>query len=81
MFKVHAFLDGRMVANQRMEHIPIKGDTVRLPGNEGEVFSLVTEVIHCWDESSTDGQRVNIRLESLATKPAAEDSPAAPSAA
>lgn len=60
MFKVHGFLDGKMVINRRMEHIPRIGDTARF---SGERYALVTEVVWCMDESSEDGQRVNLRFE------------------
>ena len=60
MYKVHGYLDGKRVINYRMEHLPRLGDTVRF---EGERYGIVTEVIWCMDEPSSDGQRVNLRIE------------------
>ncbi len=66
MFKVHGFLDGKMVMKQRMEHLPRNGDTMRLTG---ERYAKVTEVIWCMDEQddtpSFEGQRVNLRMVSI----------------
>lgn len=59
MYKVHAYLGDRMVANRRFQHLPRKGDTVRL---DGEQCVIVTEVVWCFDEESDEGQRVNLRL-------------------
>ena len=60
MFKVHGYLDGKRVINWRMEHLPRTGDTVRFAG---EKYAKVTEVIWCMDEESSEGQRVNVRME------------------
>lgn len=62
MFKVHGFLDGSKVINWRMEHIPIVGDTMRF---YGERYGKVTEVVWCMDEQDREGQRVNIKIESI----------------
>lgn len=59
MFKVHGYLDGKMVINWRMEHLPRNGDTIRFVGK----YAKVTEVIWCMDEKSDEGQRVNLRME------------------
>lgn len=61
MFKVHGYLDEKRVINWRMEHLPRVGDTMRF---EGERYGKVTEVIWCMDEPSSEGQRVNLRIES-----------------
>jgi hypothetical protein len=61
MFKVHGFLDNKRVINGRMAHLPRVGETVRLAGDS---YGIVTEVIWCMDESTQEGQRVNIRMES-----------------
>lgn len=63
MFKVHAFLDDKRVLNRRLEHIPRAGDIMRL--REGQ-YGIVTEVVWCMDEDDSEGQRVNIRIESEA---------------
>ena len=63
MYKVHGYLDDKMVMKRRMEHIPRVGDTVRFPK---EQYAKVTEVVWCFDEESPEGQRVNIRIESEA---------------
>lgn len=65
MFKVHGFLDKKLVINWRMEHLPRIGDTVRFAG---ERYGKVTEVIWCMDEESPEGQRVNIRIETEAAR-------------
>lgn len=66
MYKVHGYLNGEMVINWRMEHLPRNGDTVRFaPGMHANNFAKVTEVIWCMDEKSDEGQRVNLRMESL----------------
>lgn len=62
MFKVHGFLDGSKVINWRMEHIPIVGDIMRF---SGERYGEVTEVVWCMDEQDREGQRVNIKIESV----------------
>ena len=70
MFKVHGFLDDKMVIRQRMEHLPRCGDTVRL---SGERYAKVAEVIWCMDEQndtpSFEGQRINLRMETLTDPP------------
>lgn len=63
MYKVHGYLDTEMVINWRMPHLPRNGDTMRF---EGERYGKVTEVVWCMDEKSDEGQRVNIRIESIA---------------
>jgi hypothetical protein len=62
MYKVHGFVDDKMVLNQRMEHIPNVGDTMRFAG---ERYAKVLEVIWCMDEETTsfEGQRINLRME------------------
>lgn len=62
MFKVHAFVDNRKIIQWRMQHIPAKGDIVRIAK---DAYCVVTEVVWCLDEESTDGQRVNLALESV----------------
>lgn len=60
MYKVHVFLDNRKIIQQRMQHIPARGDIVRI----GEdTYCLVTEITWCFDEESDEGQRVNLVLE------------------
>lgn len=61
MFKVHGYLDNKRVINRQMEHIPNVGDTMRF---DKEQYATVTEVVWCMDESSVEGQRINIRVES-----------------
>jgi len=64
MFKVHGFLDDKMVIKWRMVHIPRVGDTVRF---SDEKYGIVKEVVWCMDEpeyKSQEIQRVNIRIES-----------------
>ena len=67
MFKVHAYLmvkpRPKRVIDWRMPHLPHLGDTIRLCG---EKYAKVTEVIWCMDEDSSEGQRVNLRLEPIA---------------
>ena len=63
MFKVHGFLDDKMVIHRRMAHLPRLGDTMRFTE---EKYGKVTEVIWCMDEESGEGQRVNVRIESEA---------------
>lgn len=60
MFKVHAYLDTEPYLNRRMEHLPRVGDTLRF---SGERYLKVTEVVWCLDEESSEGTRVNLRLE------------------
>lgn len=64
MFKVHGYLDNKRVINWRMEHIPRVGETMRFAG---EKYATVTEVVWCMDEDCNEGQRVNIRTESIAS--------------
>lgn len=61
MLKVHGYLDGELVINWRVEHLPRVGDKVRF---DGEVYGKVTEIIWCMDEPHREGQRVNLRIES-----------------
>lgn len=65
MFKVHGYLDGQKIIDWRMQHLPRAGDTVRI---EADQYAKVTEVIWCLDEPSTEGERVNLRMESEAAK-------------
>lgn len=66
MFKVHGFLDHKMIIRQQMAHLPRVGDTMRF---SGERYGKVTEVIWCMDEQEDspafEGQRVNLRIESI----------------
>ena len=61
MFKVHGYLDNKKIIDWRMDSIPRLGDTMRF---SGERYGKVTEVIWCMDESSPEGQRINLRIES-----------------
>lgn len=63
MFKVHGYLDNKLVINRCMDHLPRTGDTMRFTDDK---YAQVTEVIWCMDEYSDGGQRVNIRIESEA---------------
>ena len=63
MFNIHCYLDGKRTGGFLYQGVPRVGDTIRF---SGERYGKVTEVIWCADESATDGQRVNLRLESIA---------------
>ena len=62
MYKVHGIYDNRKVFERRLQHLPRKGELIRL---DGVVFYVVVEVVWCLDESeySGDDVRVNIALE------------------
>lgn len=60
MFKVHAFVGNHKIIQWRMQHIPAKGDIVRVAK---DAYFVVAEVIWCLDEESTEGQGVNLVLE------------------
>lgn len=62
MFKVHGYLDNKLVMNCSTPHIPSVGDTVRFNATS---YGTVTEVIWCLDEPDGYGQRVNLRIVSL----------------
>ena len=62
MFKIRGYLDNKMAINCRMQHLPRVGDTMRF---EGERYGTVAEVVWCMDEESHEGQRVNIRVQSI----------------
>lgn len=62
MFKVHGYLNNKIVINWRMLHLPRMGDTVRFSPKK---YGKVTEIVWCLDEESSEGQRVNIRMRSL----------------
>ena len=66
MYKVHGFLDDKMILRERMEHLPRTGDTMRFGG---ERYGKVKEVIWCMDERDEtpvcEGQRVNLRIETI----------------
>jgi len=64
-FNVHGYLDNKKIIDWTMAHIPRIGDTMRFSGDR---YGKVTEVVWCMDEDTSDGQRVNIRIESLAAK-------------
>jgi hypothetical protein len=64
MFKVHGFVDDELRIRRQMPSIPRAGDTMRLTE---EKYATVTEVIWCMDEPSNEGQRINLRMESLPT--------------
>lgn len=63
MFNIHCYLDGKRTGGFLYQGVPRVGDTIRF---SGERYGEVTEVIWCADEPATDGQRVNLRLESIA---------------
>ena len=60
MYKVKGFLNGTLVIDWRLAHLPRQGDTVRFCG---EKYGIVKEVIWCVDEDSPEGERVNLRIE------------------
>lgn len=60
MFKVHGYLDGKLVINWRMDFIPRVGEIVRF---DPTTFGKVVEVAWCLDEERTEGEGVNIRME------------------
>ena len=62
MYKVHGYLDGKRVINWRMQHLPRTGDTMRF---SEEKYGTVKEVVWCMDEKDDEGQRVNLRIESV----------------
>ena len=62
MFNLQLFLDGRLYNRFHWNHIPSVGDTIRLDTGQ---YGRVTEIIWCADESTTNGQRVNIRVETF----------------
>lgn len=63
MFNVHCYLDGKRTGGFLYQHVPRVGDTMRF---DGDRYGKVTEVIWCMDEPTADGQRVNLRVESIA---------------
>jgi len=65
MFNVHCYLDGKRTGGFLYQHIPRVGDTMRF---DGDRYGKVTEVIWCMDEPTADGQRVNLRVESIAAQ-------------
>ncbi len=65
MYKVHGYLDGKRVINWRMQHLPRCGDTMRF---SDENYGTVKEVVWCIDEDDKEGQRVNLRIESISDK-------------
>lgn len=62
MFGVSGFIDGLLVLDQSMYHLPRTGETIRL---EPEVIAKVVEVIGCMDEGVDNiyRQRINLRME------------------
>lgn len=60
MFETHIFVDGKLARVPVLQHCPRLGDTLRLSEKQ---FVIVTELVWCLDESSSLGQRVNIRTE------------------
>lgn len=62
MFNVHCYFDDERVTGGVYEHLPRVGDTMRF---DGKSYGKVTEVIWCMDEPRTNGQRVNLRVESI----------------
>ena len=62
MYKVHAYLDGKKVIDWRMQHLPRTGDTMRFSEDK---YGTVKEVVWCMDEDDKEGQRVNLRIESV----------------
>lgn len=61
-YKVHGYLDRMLLFYWKVEHLPRHGDTVRVGRDR---YAKVTEVIWCMDEEWPDGQRVNLRMESI----------------
>ncbi len=70
MYKVHGFLDNDLVINYRMDHLPRQGDVMRFDAMK---YGRVTEVIWCMNEETLEGQRVNLRIESLPMEAADDD--------
>lgn len=64
MFKIHCYLDGKRVGGFLYQGVPRVGDTIRFSGDR---YGQVTEVIWCADENMSEGQRVNLRIETLRT--------------
>lgn len=67
MYKVRGFLaslsaPAKLVIDWRMPHLPRMGETVRI---SDEQYATVTEVVWCLDEDTSEGQRVNIRLQQI----------------
>ena len=63
MFNIHCYLDGKRTGGFIYQGVPRVGDTIHF---SGERYGKVTEVIWCADEPQADGQRVNLRVESIA---------------
>jgi hypothetical protein len=63
MFNMHCYLDGKRIGGFLCQHVPRAGDTMRFGGDR---YGKVTEVIWCMDEPTIHGQRVNLRVESIA---------------
>lgn len=63
MIKLHGYVDNKLKFQRRQHHCPRVGDTIRYYSNSGESYAKVTEVIWCFDEATSEHDRVNLRLE------------------
>jgi len=61
LFKIHGFLDEKLVINRRLEHLFRVGDIVRFADDK---YAEVTEIVWCMDEPCLYGQRVNVNMSS-----------------
>lgn len=62
-YMVRGFIDNELMINWKMDHIPRVGETVRY--GTPDKYAKVTEVIWCLNEVSSEGQRINIRMEKI----------------
>jgi len=59
-FKVHAYLDYKLVLNRTIPHLPRVGDIMRF--SDG-LYGVVKELTWCMDEDAhSECQRVNINV-------------------
>jgi hypothetical protein len=59
MYKAHIFLDGKLMYNRRIAHVPRVGDIVRF---SEKTYGVTKEVTFCLDEDFSDIVRVNIAV-------------------
>lgn len=61
-FAFHLIAGENLVKFAHADYIPCVGDEIRLGPKE---FYKVLKAVHCWDEASTIGERVNLLVQRI----------------
>lgn len=61
-FAFHLIAGDSLVRYAHADYVPCVGDEIRFGKKE---FYKVLKVVHCWDEKSTLGERVNLAVQRI----------------